>query len=248
MITAVQLIDRLPMELAALVQADAYFCDIPVVVAEKGNIRAEMDRMQAVITSKSGKRGAAVIVLQVIADDPYDEVGFGPMKLFCGLQVVENVELNRDANGTGKSARAIARRLVQVIKPTRLGGLTTDFVCDKPCIEPGIIKNPDGSNLISYLVNFWTFEADTEPMRQAASIAFETVGNQAVLSCATAGAAIWFTLDESFPAAPAAVAGSTAALYRGPIDIPEGGLVVRACAYASGMVASQVARAEIVQQ
>lgn len=246
MITAVQLIDRLPGEIASVVQADGYFADIPVVIAEKGNIRAEMERMQAVVTAKSGKRGVAVVVLQVIADDPYNEVGFGPMKLFCGLQVVENVELNQDTSGTGKSARAVARRLVQIIKPTRLGGLTTDFVCDKPCIEPGMIKQADGSNLISYLVNFFTYEADTEPMEQVASVGFAPAGGQLALICATAGAAIWFTLDETFPADPLSVQGSTAALYAAPIDVPVAGLVIRACAYASGMVASRVERAEIV--
>lgn len=245
MITAEQLIDQLPLELAARLQADEYFSDIPVVVAEKGNIRREMERMQAVVTAKSGKLGAAVIVLQIVADDAYDEISQGPMKLFPSFQVIENVELNTGASGTRKSARAIARRIVKVVKPLRLGGLTTEFTVDKPGIEPGTIKNPDGSNLVSYLVNFRTLEADSDSTEQVASPTLAQVGPQMGISCATAGAAIWFTVDESFPADPAAVPGSTAMLYSGPIDVPVAGLIVRACAYASGMIASRVERAEI---
>jgi hypothetical protein len=55
-----------------------------------------------------------------------------------------------DANGTGKSARKVARRLVQIFKSTRLDGLTTDWECDKPALEPLNLKK-DGK-LARYLV------------------------------------------------------------------------------------------------
>jgi hypothetical protein len=245
MISAEELFDQVPFELAARVQADDFFSDIPVVVAEKGNVRAEMDRLQAAITAKSGHRGAAVIVLPLLADDGYDEVAEGPMKLFASFQVLENVELNNDANGTKKSVRKIARRLVKIVKPLRLGGLTTDFVCDKPTIEAGVVKLANGSELQSRIVNFYTYEADTEPMLQVATPGFAQVGNQVGLSCVTDGAAIWFTLDETFPAPQSAVPGSTAQSYSEPLDVPEAGLVIRVCGYAAGMVASQVERAVI---
>ena len=240
MITAEQLFDRVAAELGSWVQCDPFLADIPVVVAEKGNVLAEVNRMQAAITVKGGKRGIAIIVLPLLADDAYDEVGFGPMKLFASLQVIENVELNNDANGTGKSCRMIARYLVKIIKPLSLGGLTTDFVCQKPAIDAGIIKLANGSELQSRLVNFYTYEADTEPMQQVASIAFAQAGNQVALSCATAGAQIWFTTDQTFPAPPSAVAGSTAQLYAGPIAVPAGGMTIRAMGIMGGMISSQV--------
>ena len=244
MITPEQLFDRVPEELAAWVQCDPIFARMPVVVAEKGNVLAEMERLQAAITSKKGKIGTALIVLPIVADDAYDEVGFGPMKLFCSFQVIENVELNHGPNGTGLSCRYLARHLVKIVKPMRLGGLTTDFVCDKPCIEPGVIKLA-ASELQSRMVNFFAWEADTEPMQQVASLVFAQAGNQVAISCATAGAQIWFTLDETFPAPPAAVPGSTAKLYGGPIAVAAGGMTIRACAMVAGMISSQVEWAAI---
>ena len=247
MITPEQLFDQVTEELAAYVQTDSVFGQMPVVVAEKGNVLAEVERLQAVITSKKGKIGTALIVLPIMADDAYNEVGFGPMKLFVTFQVIENVELNRGPSGSKRSCRWLARHLVKIVKPMRLGGLTTDFVCDKPCIEPGIVKLAS-TELQSRMVNFFTWEADTEAMGQVASLAFAQVGNQVAISCATAGPAIWFTTDESFPAPSSAVPGSTAQLYAGPIPVPAAGLVVRACAYVPGMIASQVEWATIEVQ
>ena len=244
MITPEQLFDQVPAELAAWVQCDPIFAQIPVVVAERGNVLAEMERQQAAITSKRGKIGTALIVLPMVADDAYDEVGFGPMKLFISFQVIENVELNQGPNGLKLSCRWLARHLVKIVKPLRLGGLTTDFVCDKPCIEPGVIKLA-ASELQSRMVNFYTWEADTEPMAQVASVAFAQAGNQVAISCATAGAAIWFTLDESFPGPADAVPGSRAQLYAGPIAVPAAGLTIRACALVPGMIGSQVEWASI---
>ena len=244
MTTAEQLFDQVPLELAAYLACDPVFAAIPIVVAEKGNVRAEMERLQAAITSKGGKIGAALIVLPLVADDAYDEVGFGPMKLFASCQILENVELNQGPNGTKLSCRYLARYLVKIVKPMRLGGLTTDWVCDKPCIEPGIVKLAS-SELQSRLVNFYTWEDDTEPLAQVASLAFAQVGNQVAISCATAGAAIWYTVDQSFPAPPSAVPNSTAQLYSGPIAIPPEGIIIRAFAFVAGMIASQVEWANI---
>ena len=246
MISALDIIDQLPLELAKRIQSDEYFANIPVVVAEKGNVVRQMEVAQAVMTNKGGNRGVCVVVLQMVADDEFTEVNLGPMKLYPTLQVIENVELNNDENGTKKSARKVARRLVEVLKPLRLGGLTTEFVPDKPCLEPGVVPQGTGESLISYLVNFYCFEADAEPLAMVANIGFATVAGQLVLSCATPGSRIFYTVDQSFPAPPAAVPGSTAQLYGGPIDIPADGYTVRACGYAGGMIASQVEWANVV--
>jgi hypothetical protein len=160
-IKAIEVIDRLPNECAARLTADEFFSDIAIVVADEGNVLATMNRLQAALTTKTGKRGVAVIVLQVVGNDEMAEVKFGPLRLFQSFQVVENRELNLDANGTGKSARKVARRIVDVVKSLRLDGLTTDWVPDRPCIEPLNLKKELGASIVGYQVNFWTLEADT---------------------------------------------------------------------------------------
>jgi len=243
-IGTLDVIDRLPFELQARLEADEFFADIPVVVAEAGNIGLEIERKQAVMKVKSGKWGVAVIVLQVIGDDEFPNVTFGPMVLRPAFQVVELVGQNASASGTGKSARRIARRVRDVVKSLALVGMTTEFVPDKPCIEPVDLEADLGKIVRAYQVNFTTYEADNEELSQVAVpsfTAFPDATPKFQILCATAGAEIWYSLDDSFPAA----GRSGSVIYSGPIDIPAGGLTVRACAYKTGSVASQVNRAAI---
>ncbi len=135
-IATLDIIDRLPYEFKARLEADEFFCDIPVVVAEDGNLKSEMEKRQAVLTTKTTKRGVAVIVLQVVADDNFPNLRFGPMTLRPAFQVVEQLEFNRDENRTKKSARKVARRIRDVIKGAGLQGLVLDLQADSPCIEP----------------------------------------------------------------------------------------------------------------
>ena len=244
MILSLDVIDRLPSELQAALEADSFFDDIPVIVAEAGNVKLEVERKQGVITRKSGKRGAAVIVLQIVGDDEYPEQAFGPLTLRPAFQVLENVELNNDANGTRKSHRRIARRIVQVIKPLGLVGMTTEFTPDKPCIEPVDLEPELGPQVKASQVNFKTFESDSEVVTQVAMPVFGAYADTTPkfqITCATEGAAICYATDDSFPAP----GRDGVTLYTGPIDIPEGGLTVRAAAYKAGMVGSQVNRASL---
>jgi len=243
-ILALDVIDRLPFELAARLECDEFFSDIPVVVAEEGNVRATLERKQAVVTAKSGKRGVAVVVLQVIGDDPYAEVTFGPLALRPAFQVIENLDLNRDANGTGKSARRVARRIRDVIKSLALYGIATDFVPDRPCIEPVNFDESMGKAVRGYQVNFVTYESDTEVSSQVAVPYFAEFPDAAPkiqVLCATEAAEIWYSLDDSFPGP----GREGSVLYGGPIEVPAGGMTIRAAGYKAGVIGSQVNRATI---
>lgn len=241
--TQIDAIDRIPLELQKRLELDAYFADIPVIVAEEGNVALEMERKQAVITEKLGKIGAAVIVLQFVADDTYPNVAAGPMLLKPAFQVLENIELNRGPNGTGKTARQIARKVRNVIKPLALGGLTTEFVPDRPCIEPINVEEL-GSLVKAYQVSFSCYEAgDCDEIAgtpEAVSVAGETP--KFTLQCATDGAEIWYCTTDDYPGP--GLTGAT--LFDGnAMDIPVGGITVRVAAYKDGMIASIVARYHI---
>lgn len=246
MIGVLDIIDRLPQELAARLESDPFFADIPVVVAEDGDVRAEMERKQAAIAAKSGRRGVAVIVLPLVGNDDYPNVAFGPMTLRPAFQVVEVVELNRDAQGTGKSARRVARRIRDVIKPLVLCGMTTEFTPDNPCIEPVKLSEEMGK-VQAFQVNFLCYEADTEPVEQVGRPGFAAVPGAVPavsLASTTEGAEIWYSIDESYPGPNRP--GS--ALYSEPIPIPAAGLTVRAVARKAGLIDSQVSRATVTAE
>jgi hypothetical protein len=234
--TNLDIIDRLPQELANCLLTDSFFCDIPVIVVEKGNVADEMARAQAVITETSGKRGVAVLVLQVVADDLSSNLQFGPMTLKPAFQVIENVELNNDDNGTLKSARKVARRIRDAIKTQNFIGLVQNMTTSKPCIEPVELKDL-GDAIVAYQVNFECLEVGSDQMVavQMPVIAVGTAPPQFILSCPNAGAQIWFTLDDTFPfnGDVNKYPGSTAQLFVAgtPVNIPTGGCTLRARAY-----------------
>jgi hypothetical protein len=243
MIPTLDIIERLPGELAARLEADEYFADIPVIVADEGNVRAMVEKKQGALTSKTGKSGVAVIVLQILGDDDYANLAFGPMTLRPAFQVVEQREMNIGPSGTGKSARQVARRIRDVIKCCQLEGLVTDMQADRPCIEPVNLASEQGKNIVSFQVNFACKEIPSEVLSQVQLpvIAQYGGGAQFQITCATAGADLWWTQDDSYPQPN----NSAAKVYTSPIDIPNGGLVVRACAFKAGMLASIVIRKTI---
>lgn len=246
---AIDIIEQLPGELAARLQCDPFFANIAVVVAEKGNVAAEFARQQAVITETQGKRGVAVIVLQIVANDYSANLQFGPMILKPAFQVVENVELNNDEKGTKKSARKVARKIRDVIKNCNLMGLVQDMKAGTPCIEPVDLGN---ESYVAHQVNFECLEVSTETQLQVQMPVIAAVGTPSAptfsLSCATPGAAIWFTIDDSFPYCgdKDTYPNSTAQLYSGPVNLAAGATVVRAAAYLDGSIASGVNRATLI--
>lgn len=242
-VKAIDVIDRLPLELQGWIESHQYFCDIPVVVFDKGNVEKELATKTSVITSKGGKKGVAVVIMPVIADDEEAELVFGPMTLRIGVQVVEQVELNNGPYGTGKSARKVARKLRDVIKPCRFVGLTTDFVTEKNCITPVDMGKQLADLVRGYMFTCYTWEADDEELNQVAMPQFSKVedsGPRLKMECATPGAQIWYSLDDSLPGPNRP--GSL--LYAAPIAITDDA-VLRAAAFLEPSIGSFVHRVPI---
>lgn len=231
-------IKRVPGELGKRLEADSYFSDIAIVVADDNEVLAELKRKQGVISSKLGKRGMCVVVLPLEADDNQTNVLFGPMTLSPRFQVIENVALNRDRNGTGKTSLQVARRVKDVIKSTVLEGLTGAMVPDNPCIEAIDLSGEIGPNGKAHQVSFRCLEACVQSAQQVAMpIVAAVEENKVGITCATADATIYYTLNDGYPSAE-----ENAEVYAAPIDVPEDGLVLRACAYKAGMIGSVVVR------
>jgi hypothetical protein len=245
MIGTLDVIDLLPYEMKCRTEADEFFCDVPVVVAEDGNVKQEIETRWAALTRKGDKRGVAVIIPQIVADDDYAPQ-FGPLTLRPAFQVIENVELNRDANGTKKSARKVARRLRDVFKNFYAPGLVANFQPDKPLIEPLNLLKDQGALIRGYQVNFKCLEVPSQILGQVQLPDFVLLAPQPqfAITCSTPGAQIYYTLDDSYPAAGNATA--IAYVTGEPINIPAAGVTVRACAYLQGMIASSVNRKTII--
>ena len=152
---------------------------------------------------------------------------------------MENVELNNDDSGTGKSARKVARRIRDAIKSQNFIGLVSNMCTGKPCIEPVELKDL-GEGIVAYQVNFECMEVGLEPITavQMPAIAVSQSQPQFLLSSGTPGAVIWYTLDDSFPfdGDNTIYPGSTSQQFIAgtPVMIPTGGCTLRARAYLDG--------------
>ena len=231
MITSLDVIDRLPYELASRLESDPFFIDIPIIVYEEGNIITEMQRKQALVTAKRGKRGAAVIIPQLVLTDPYLDVQFGPCLVRPAFQAIEVPELNRDPQGTGKSARRIGRRIHQNVKIFGIQGLVKTFISDEPLMTPLRLSGDESKAIKGYELNYHCLEDSAEQLSQCQRATFSVQdGDTLVIVSATPNVELYYTLDGSYPSK----SNSQAHLYNGPIDIPDDGLFVRACAYPAG--------------
>ena len=239
---AQDVLEVLPYELAARLAADDYFTDITVVVAREGDVRSEAEKLQAYLQAKNGKRGIAVIVLQVDAEDPYPELEIGPLKLMVTFQVIEQVELNRGKEGTGKSARQVARRVQLVTKTAQFPGLVESLLCPTRSIYE-VSPPKETRNVVMLHVDFECYEADfRNPVKQVSSIGVDQVSQPGyfILSCSTPGATIVYTLDGSSPVllTPDGSQNPGAQVYSEPVAIPNTFPAFRACGYLKGMLAS----------
>lgn len=226
---------------AGRVAGDEYFVDIPVITDRAKEIATEINKALGLTTKKGGKIGVCVIVRQPVASDTHNNAPGGPMDVDVDFLVMENPVLNLSAGGTGKHALAVARRLHLLFKHYQAEGLHAGFLPQKPCITPTEVDIAP----VAYLARFWTREANfgnAAVLRVATPVINPNGGEggvQVTITCATAGAAIYYTLNNSHPSA----ANPNAILYVGPFVVPLAGATVKAVAYKAGYIASSMASA-----
>ncbi|MBI3986981.1 MAG: hypothetical protein HY343_08685 [Lentisphaerae bacterium] len=105
----------IPTTLKALLDANAYFSDITVLLETKGDIENEIARALGVLTQKGGKIGVAVVILAPKASikDPAPGPILDPLTLT--IAVFENVIFNTGADGTGKPALQIVELIMRLL-------------------------------------------------------------------------------------------------------------------------------------
>ena len=199
--------------------ADPFFADIPVLLQKKGDITSDTEIAMNTLNAKTGKRGAVVIVLQpeLVMAEP-DAPG-PEYFIIMAVQVFVTRADNDDPNtGTGKSAELICKRIRVLMHHYGPGDGTVysfqrravDQDWQPRCGLPLIDAVPDGGN------------------------------SQVTLTTATAGAAIYYTTDGSYPSST----NTAATLYAGPFVVNAGNSTLLRCAaelanYQQSMVAQE---------
>lgn len=232
----------LQTDIVARLNADAYFANITVIHERQGDIDNRISRALKTLTTKDSKIGVAVVVASVKAGTTMPDAP-GPHFDRCELEITtfEDVLFNASASGTGKAAVDIAVRVAQLLHHYLAGGLGQTLIAGAETIVPLGLVNPDG-NTIAYKT-LMDVAADCQVLDKCATPGISPAGGAVpqtvTLTCATAGASIYYTLDDSYPWS----GNSAATLYAAPFSVAAAA-TLRAVAHLTDYVASDAAWAE----
>lgn len=182
-------------DLAGRLLADQVLGRLVIVTERTADILAEVQRALGLAASKMGSRGLCLVVLQATANPDSQEVQGPLLELRLGVRVLENPVLNR----TGLDALTVCRRILRILHHYHPVGLTSLLLADTPAIQP--VADPIAP--LAYDVGFTTREGQFTIAAKVAAPAISataaTVPSVVTLTCATAGAGIWYTLDGTHP-------------------------------------------------
>jgi hypothetical protein len=202
----------LRQDVADMLEADAYFVDIPVLTEKKGDIANEIDRALGQLTTKGGKIGICAIVMSPLARVSKQNIP-GPYMdpIAVIVHIEENVTVNTGADGTNKACSDVAERVLALHRDSPSDGR------GRPLIAESIGSAEPVSGDLAYDVRF-SYAAGVALVRTqvATPTASPDGGAQpqtVTLACATANAAIFYTIDGSRPAS------TSGTLYTAPVAI-----------------------------
>jgi hypothetical protein len=221
------IIETLQQECADRLAALPYFAHIPVLVETLKDLQSEYQRALGPLQVTGGKSGAVVTLGTPTANVNWTELG-GPFfdDIPLTVEVRENRAVNQDpAMGTLQSALAICEQVAAAL--TQFFPLSaTGPVVPR---HPTIVRVPDDDSVVQYHVQFTTMGGLSAVLPAAATPTSAVGGGQTTLSCATPGAAIFYTQDGTNPNPRGSV------LYTAPFT-PTGPLKARA--WLAGYLAS----------
>jgi len=235
-------LERFQEDLQARLESDTWFDDIPVLLQRRGLTDADINEKIGVFNTKAGKHGLVAIVLMPALEVIDGENRPGPqVEARAAIQILENRLINQESQtGTGKSAESTALHVLRLLHHFQPGAVDGRFyVANGRALEP---MDPGLKNVVGYHVWIRSSSGLLSPERVARPAIAPAGGALPVsvsITTGTAGAAIYYTTDGSFPWS----GNSQASLYSAPFNLAVSARV-RAAAYLAGLVGSDVASQE----
>jgi hypothetical protein len=215
---------------------------INVKLLRKEVIANRVDFALLTKTVRNGRMGCAAVVEMPTFDVPQANAP-GPQGAFeLTTLVAEHPTLNMSAvSGTLESAEAVALKILDIGHRFFVRDVA-EFVAARQALEPA--QDFDQAGHVAYRVRFAFLHASEQSGRVLVPTAEELAPAEGLhtvtLTCGTAGADIFYTLDDSFPG----VGNPGAVRYEAPFAVASG-TVVRWAAYKAGLSGSDVDRATI---
>jgi hypothetical protein len=225
-------IGNLQQQIADVLSATPFFANITVLTEASGDLINAMERSLGPVTSDGGKSGAFVLVMSPDANQNLGEL-FGPFfdEIEISIQVTTNINVAADpAIGIGVTDLDICENICNALSLFYPAAANAPLVPQKPTIR--LVDR--GDTTTTRVCKFKTQGGIRTVPPQAATPAISETTGTITLTCATAGAAMFYTLDGTNPMP---LHGT---LYTAPFT-PGAGLTLKVRAFLAGYLTSQTA-------
>ena len=225
---------NLQIDAAGRLASEPFFSDVVILEEDKGIISSDVETALGVFNEQSGKKIGAVVVARHIVIAGTRSEALGPdVNARLVFDVITLPVVNMTDLGTQKRADVIAMRILNALHRYFSGHTGCTLFSGANPVQP-INDLPEGN--VGYRV---TLETDFR-LNYADKVATPTLSlnddGDIVMTCATAGAVIYYTLDESYPGP----ANAEAETYATPLDVT-GRMVIRMGATKADVLPSDTA-------
>lgn len=209
---------------------------INFVSLRKEVIASRLDFALLTKTARNGRMGCGGVVEMPTFLVPQSNAP-GPQGAFeISVLIAEMPTINMSTTGTKQTAEEVALLVLEAGHRFFVRDVA-EFVAGRQAMEPA--EDFDQAGHVAYRVRFAFLFANQQRLRVAMPEIVEDAG-RVTLTCATADAQIYYTLDDTFPGPgnPGAVR------YTDAFDVVSGQLL-RVAAYKDGLLGSDVDRATV---
>lgn len=237
---------QLQNDLLGLLMSAPALRTVNVVLERKFLIQAEVNFDTIWTTVRNGRSGTGVLIEMPTVEVPANQAVGPKQNLRPSFVVFQNGDAAlTPETGSGLYAETIAQLVLDTLHMQELQGIGTLYAQDR-AIEPA--REYEFVN--AYRVSLILRSAQANQTNRTAPVVITNNAGTVTLTCATAGAVIYYTKDGSFPDQAATDPVSAAAinlssqLYSAPFVVTSGE-VIRAAAYLAGYNPGQIARSVI---
>jgi len=250
-------IERLQRDIDGRLKSWPYFADKPSFVyrpREKESaavIDTKINSALAGLLKQGGKSGIALSVFMPLCDVPDADLHAPAFDVFATVRIAEMPMVNMGATGTRASAEEVAFEAATLLHDVSWGPIRAAdrLALAKDALTPIGAIDETGTKLAYDLKLRCRVVVPRRQKVETPEISGDAAAVQ--LTCSTAGAAIYFTIDEAYPrpslaeeTALGAENPNKSTLYTVPFAVTAG-TFVRACAYLAPRLPSDLAQVTI---
>ena len=173
--------------------ADPFFTDGTVTWEQKKDVGSDVDRIE-------GQLGWGVLVMTPAASTSLQNL---PQPFYDSIGLVLQCSHNTDtAPADAPSALEIAERVVQLLMAYTSAAVPNAITPDQPTMEPTLCYDMDGrvmQSVDAWSVRFKTSGGGSLEIPTVATPVIANAAGQVTVTCATAGAAVFYSVDGRLP-------------------------------------------------